>query len=271
VSGHYFEAMEIPVLRGRSVSEKDGTDSPRVVVISETVARHYWPNGDPVGSRIKLGNARSPWLTVVGVSGDTKNWFFADPEPAAYVPCRQLPQRSMAIYLRTLGDPGLLANSARAQLHNVDRSQPAYDVKSMQQIISEQTSGVRASAISMIVYALISLLLATTGIYAVISYSVAQRTREIGIRVALGAAQGQVLKLVVFQALRMAGLGLAIGIPAALVLIRIMSSVLYNVVAVDWITLGALTSALGASALLAGYIPARRATKVDPMVALRYE
>jgi len=164
-----------------------------------------------------------------------------------------------------------MANAARAQVRAVDKSQPVYDVKSMEQSVAEQTSGVGAAATSMTNYAAIALLLAITGIYAVISYSVARRTHEIGVRIALGAGQGDVLKMVVGQASRMAGLGLAIGIPVAYVLARIMSSVLYNVVALDLGTFVGFTALLGASALLASYLPARRAARVDAMVALRHE
>ncbi|MGA2325496.1 MAG: ABC transporter permease [Bryobacteraceae bacterium] len=271
VSEHYFQAMQLPVLRGRSISRQDGAESPRVVVLSETVAHHYWPGSNPIGQRIKLGDSRSPWLTVIGVSGDLKNWFNSEPMPAAYVPFFQAPQASMRVLMRTAADPMRMANAARAQVRAVDKSQPVYDVKSMEQSVAEQTSGVGAAATSMTNYAAIALLLAITGIYAVISYSVARRTHEIGVRIALGAGQGDVLKMVVGQASRMAGLGLAIGIPVAYVLARIMSSVLYNVVALDLGTFVGFTALLGASALLASYLPARRAARVDAMVALRHE
>jgi predicted permease len=270
-SSHYFETMEIPLLNGRLVSEQDGPETLRVVVLSDTVSRHYWPGSNPIGQRVRLGNSQSPWLTVIGVCGDVKEWFSGVPLPAAYVPYLQAPQLSMRLVLRTVGDPLQTANSARTQIRQEDRGQPVYDVKSMEQIISEQTSGVRIAATTMSTYATIALLLAITGVYAVISYSVAQRTHEIGVRIALGAAHGDVLKMVVGQALRMAMGGLAVGVPMAFILTRLMSSVLYNVVAADWITFGVFTALLGLSALLAGYIPARRVTKVDPLIALRHE
>jgi len=271
VSEHYFLAMGIPVLEGRSISRQDGAESPRVALVSESVARHYWPASDAIGRRIKLGNAQSPWLTVVGVCGDIKDWFTGEPQPAAYVSYFQAPQLSMMLLMRTAGDPMQIANAARAGIHGVDRNQPVYDLKSMEESISEQTSGVRSAAVTMSTYAAIALLLAVTGIYAVIAYSVVQRTHEIGLRLALGAGHGDIVRMVVGQAFRLAAIGLAIGIPVAFILTRIMASALYGVVSVDALTFVAFTVALAVSALLAGYIPARRAVRVDPMTALHHE
>ena len=274
-SSHYFETAELPIRLGRGISDQDGAESPRVVVLSESVVRHYWPDyprgADPVGRRIKLGNSQSPWLTVVGVSGDIKDWFTGEPRPAAYIPSAQAPQHAMTLLLRTAADPLAVAASARSAVRAVDRNPPVYDVKSMEQIIAVQTSGVEAAAFSMEIYAAIALLLAVTGIYALTSYSVAQRTHEIGIRMALGAGRGDVLKMVVRQSFRTAGAGLAIGLPAALILTKIMSSVLANVVPMDLRAVAAFTVLLGGSALLAAYIPARRAARVDPMVVLHHE
>jgi len=275
VSCHYFETMELPIRLGRGISDQDGVESPKVVVLSESVVRHYWPDyqrgAGPIGQHVKLGNAQSPWLRVAGVSGDTKEWFSGRPQPAAYVPSVQTPQRAMMLLLRTAGDPLGLAAPARAAVRAVDRNPPVYDVKSMDQIVAMQTSGVAAAAFSMETYAAIALLLALTGIYALASYSVAQRTHEIGIRMALGAGRGDVLKMVVRQSFRTAGTGLAIGLPAAVILTKIMSSVLLNVVPMDLRLVAAFTLLLGGAALRASYIPARRASRVDPMVALHHE
>ncbi|MGO9011194.1 MAG: ABC transporter permease [Bryobacteraceae bacterium] len=275
VSGHYFETMEFPIRRGRTISPHDGADAPRVVVLSETIARHYWPDfprtEDPVGHRVKLGNAQSPWLTVVGVAGDVKNWFSGQPQPVAYIPYAQAPSLVMTVLLRTTGDPLAAASGARALVRGVDRNPPIYDVKSMEQNIAWETSGVGGAAISMERYAFIALLLAITGIYAVTSYAVAQRTHEIGVRMALGARQADVLTMVVGQSFRMAGAGLAIGLPLAYVLTRIVSSLLYNVIPVDLYAFAGFTFLLGGAALLAGYFPAQRAAKVDPAVALHNE
>jgi putative ABC transport system permease protein len=271
VSEHYFQALGIPVLEGRSISRQDGAESTRVALVSESVARHYWPASDAVGRRIKLGNSQSPWLTVVGVCGDTKDWFTGAPQPAAYVPFLQAPQLSMLLLMRTVGDPMQIASAARAGIQAVDRNQPVYDLKSMEESIAEQTSGVRSSAITMSTYAAIALLLAVTGIHAVIAYSVAQRTHEIGLRLALGAGQGDIVRMVVGQAFRLAAIGLTIGIPIAFALTRVMANALYGVVSVDALTFVAFTLTLAAAALFAGYIPARRATRVDPVIALHHE
>ena len=271
VNNHYLAAMEIPVLRGRSISAQDGSTAPRVIVLSETIARHYWPDSDPIGSHIRLGDANSPWLTVVGVSGDVRQWFTGEVMPAGYISYLQSPSRTMSLRVRTTADPMSAAGGVRAKVSAVDRNQPVYDLKSMDQLLSEETSGVRVSASTMSMYALIALLLAATGIYAVISYSVVQRTHEVGVRMALGAGRPDVFRMMLMRSMKLAGIGLAIGVPAAIALTLVMSSVLYNVVALEWTMFVAFTAVLGLSAMLAGYVPARRASNVDPMVALRHE
>lgn len=271
ISSHFLEAMQIPVLRGRSISAQDGATAPKAIVLGESIARHYWPDSDPIGSHIRLGGAKSPWLTVVGVSGDVRQWFTGEPVPSAYVSYLQSPSRSMSLRIRTAADPMSAAGGARAKVREIDRNQPVYDVKSMDQILSEETSGVRVSASTMSMYAVIALLLAATGIYAVISYSVVQRTHEVGVRMALGAGSQDVLRMMLSRSAKLAGIGLAIGVPVAVALTLLMSSVLYNVVALEWTMFAAFTTVLGLSAMLAGYVPARRASKVDPMVALRHE
>lgn len=275
VSGHYFETMEFPIRQGRAISPQDGADSPRVVVLSETMARHYWPDfprsQDPVGRRVKLGNSQSPWLTVIGVSGDYKNWFTGEAIPFAYVPCTQAPSPVMRVLLRTTGDPLAAASGARALVRGVDRDPPIYEVESMEQHIAWESSGVGGAALSMEKYAVLALLLAITGIYAVMSYAVAQRTHEIGVRMALGARQADVLKMVLGQSFRGAGAGLAIGLPLAYILVRVASSVVYNVIVVDLYAFAAFAILLGLATLLATYFPAQRAAKVDPAVALHDE
>ncbi len=275
VSGHYFETMEFPIRHGRTISPQDGPDALRVVVLSETMARHYWPGypqtADPVGRRVKVGNAESPWLTVIGVSGDVKNWFTGLPSPMVYVPYAQGPSPVMTVLLRTNGDPLAVAGGARALVRGVDRNPPIYDVETMEQQLAWQSSGVGGCALSMEIYAVVALLLAITGIYAVTSYAVAQRTHEIGVRMALGARHADVLKMVLGQSFRTAGVGLAIGLGLAYVLTRVASSLLFNVIPVDLLAFASFTLLLAVATLLATYVPAQRAAKVDPAVALHNE
>ena len=274
-SGRYFETMEVPIRDGRGVSPEDSADSERIVVLSESVARHYWPGyprtESPIGHRIKLGGPQAPWLTVVGVVGDMRDWFYGYPDPFVYVPYAQSPSAVMDVLLRTAGDPLAMAPGARAMVRSVDRDPPIYDVESMEQRIAWETSGVGGAAYGMKKYAAIALLLALTGIYAVTAYIVAQRTHEIGVRMALGARQADVLKMIVVQSFRMAGTGLAIGLPLAYALTRVASSVLYNVIAVDLRAIAGFTALLALAALLAAYFPALRAARVDPAVALHEE
>ncbi len=272
VSANYFRAMGIPILRGRPVSEQDAAEAPLAAVLSESLVRHYWPRaGNPVGARVKVGGPQSPWLSVVGVVGDVKDWFSGEPEPAIYLSHLQRPQHSMKLLIRTSGDPLRLASGARAQVRSLDPDQPVYDVESMEQYLAGQTSGIRISATMIAVFAAMALVLAAAGIYGVISYSAAQRTHEMGVRMALGATRGDVLMAVVGPALKLALAGLAVGLPAAYAMSRAMSSTLFGVIALDVGTFAAFTLLLAAVALAACYIPARRATRVDPAVALRYE
>ena len=271
VGGQFFAALGLPILEGRAIAAQDGKDTQPVAVVSESVARHFWAAGDALGQHVRLRKGESPWLTVVGICGDVKDWFRGEPQPAVYLAFAQAPGAAARVLVRTGGDPALAAGPVRAAVRNVDPSQPIFDVKSMQQLISEETSGVRASAVVMTTYAVIALLLAVTGIYAVVSYSVAQRTHEIGLRIALGAAAAQVVRMTLRQAIGIAAAGLAIGVPVSLAFMRIMSSVLYNVVLVEPLVFTALAALLAAAVLLAGYIPARRAAAIDPLAAMRDE
>jgi predicted permease len=271
VAGQYFTALGVPILSGRAIAQQDGRDTQRVVVLSESIARHYWPNNDALGQHVRLQKGDARWLTVVGVCGDVKDWFSNDPIRRAYVPFAQTPAPAMEVLLRAGGDPDSIVGAMRAAVRDVDANQPVFDVKSMQQLISEETSGVRAAAVSMSSYAVIALLLAVTGIYASISYSVVQRTHEIGVRMALGAARGDVLKMTLMQGVGIAAIGLGVGVPVAFMLMKVMSSILYNVVLVEPLIFTVLTAILATSAILAGYIPARRAASIDPLTALRDE
>ena len=271
VTGQFARTLRLPLVQGRPIAYTDGPGFPPVVLLSESVARHYWPASSPIGSRLKLSAADPRWLTVVGVCGDVKDWFSNRPEPRVYVSFRQAPAAAVTVFVRTNADPAQAAPAARAEVRKLDPGQPVFDLKTMEQSIAEQTSGVRASAVSMATYAAIALFLAVTGIYAVISYSVAQRTREIGIRVALGARRTDILAMALRDAVRVGAIGLAIGVPATLAMLRAMSSVLYGVVRIDAGTFLGLTLLLALSAVAAGYVPAHRAARVDPVTALRAE
>ncbi len=272
VSPGYWDSLRIPRLAGRFLSRNDRSDSLPAVVVSAALARQYWPHADAIGRRIRLGNSEAPWRTIVGISGDTiQDWLTKRPVLAAYVPYTQMPPRAVHFSLRTTNDPMQLASAARAAIHEIDRDLPVYQLKSMERDIFEETSGVRASANTMSLYAVIALLLAATGIFAVISYFVVQRTHDFGVRMALGANARDVLRLTLGRTLQLTALGLAIGLPAAFALMDFMHALLYGIVTLDWITFLACTVILAGAALLASYIPARRASKIDPLVALRQE
>ncbi len=272
VSAGFLSSMRIPLLKGRFISEHDRPNSAPVVVISQSVARYYWPTSDPIGQRIKLGNSASPWLTIVGVSGSiVQDWLSGRPALSAYVPYTQHAAHSAQFVVRTYGDPTRAASAARSAVRKIDKDLPVYGLKSKQQLIFEQTSGIRAAARTMSTYAAVALLLAATGIFAVISYFVAQRTHDIGVRMALGAGSADVLKLTLSGTARLTLGGLLAGTVVALGLMRLVSSLLFNLVKLDAVTFLACATLLAFAALAASYLPAYRATRIDPLVALRQE
>jgi putative ABC transport system permease protein len=270
VSPGYFETMKIPLRQGRHFTDSDSPDSQPVVIVSQSVVNRNWPQTSPLGRSIQF-DGDPAWYTVVGVCGDLKEWFTREPQPAAYRPFAQSPQRHASLLLRTPGNPLNLADSARRQVYQVDPAQPVFNLDSMENVIAQVTSGVGAAANMMTIYGLIALLLAPAGIYSLSSYLMAQRTHEIGIRIALGAGRESILKLSLLQSGRLAGAGLAIGLVAAILLGRWMSSVLDSIVLLDWTTFAGVTLLLAACAFVAGYVPAHRAARIDPMEALRHE
>jgi putative ABC transport system permease protein len=270
-TAQYLRAMWIPLLKGRWISEQDGPDRLHVVVLSASVARQYWPTSNPIGERIKLGGSAAAWLTVVGVAGDVNDWFTGEPMPMAYVSHRQFPQASMQVLVRGRHNSRELAGSLRQAAEALDREQPVYNVHTLEQQMYEEMSGIRNAARMMTMYAVIALLLAVTGIYSISSFFVTERTREIGVRMSLGATRQTILKMVLSQSCTLTGIGLLIGVPAALGLTIGMSRALYNVVAIEPIAFALFIAVLGGAALVAGYVPAYRAAKVDPVVALRHE
>lgn len=268
----FLRAMHIPLLRGRAFAQSDGFDTQPVAMVSETLARRYWPSGEVVGKRIRLGDdAKEPWRTVVGVVGDIRMSSFDPPHATTYVPASQVPPQSTSFVVRTTGGPMSIAAAVRQQVTSVDASLPVYDLRSQEQIIGDNISGVQFSARMMIAFGVLSLLLAGAGIYAVMSYSVAQRTHEIGVRMALGARPSDVLRMIVVYTLKLTAIGVGIGLPLAFGVSRVLAGALLGVVRADTLVFVAFPIVLGAVALVAGYIPARWATRVDPMEALRCE
>jgi putative ABC transport system permease protein len=276
ISSHYFKTMAISLLKGREITETDKVESPPVVVISETTARLFWPSEDPLGKRIKVGvgpNNDNQWLTVIGVVKDVRNNELGiEPKPQMYLPHAQnefFDPRSLVV--RTNVDPLSLAATVRRTVWEIDKDQPVSDISSMEQVVSESVARQRFSMLLLGIFAALALVLAAVGIYGVMSYAVAQRTHEIGIRMALGAQRSDLLKLTIGQGLRLVVTGVVIGLAAALVLTRVMSSLLFGVSATDPITFLTISLVLVSVAVLASYIPAMRATRVDPIFALRYQ
>jgi putative ABC transport system permease protein len=281
VTGSYFHALGIPLIRGRYFTPDDRAGSLRVVIISEGLAKKYWPGEDPIGKRIKWGvpESHSPWLTVVGVVGDVKEGPLDLPtQPHTYQPLAQVNDgavvglaRSIHLAVLARGNPVTLTATLRNQLRGLDPGVPLTQVRAMNAIIESSMSPRRFTTLLLAAFALVALLLASIGLYGVIAYSVSQRTHEIGVRMALGAQKSDVLGLVVRQGMILAIIGVGIGIAGALGLTRFLASLLYGVKPTDPLTFIIAALVLGGIALLACYIPARRAAKVDPMVALRYE
>ncbi len=272
VSGKYFETVGARLLEGRYLNDLDGATSPLVVVVNQTMARTYWPRESALGHRVRTSGPNSPWRTIVGVVADIKN--AAVDRPAGtelYFPFSQLPSRLSWVVLRTQGDPMSLVGAARRAIQSVDRALPISNIGSMEDVMSRARSRPRFLTLLLTMFSSLSLILAALGIYGVISYAVAQRTNEIGIRMALGAQGGDVIRLVGAQGARLAVAGTVIGGVGALALTRVLKDMLFGVSSVDPLTFLAMAGALIAVTLFACYIPARRASRVDPLIALRYE
>ena len=275
ISPGYLDTMSIPVLRGRGLTEQDTETTPNVVVISETMARRYWPGEDAVGKRIAVGRIRKPedWVQVVGVAKDVRQFELnAEPKPQMYLTYRQMGFfDSRDLVVKTDVDPASMAATVRKAVWEIDKDQPVSNIQTMDQILAESIARQRFSMLVLAIFAAVALVLAGVGIYGVMSYSVAQRTHEIGIRMALGAQTGAVLKLAVGYGMKLVIAGIAIGLIAAFALTRVMSTLLFGVTATDPTTFALISLLLIAVAVLASYVPARRATRVNPIIALRYE
>ncbi|MFI5126165.1 MAG: ABC transporter permease [Candidatus Acidiferrales bacterium] len=269
----YLQTMQIPLLAGREFTERDNQNSARVMIINQTMARQFWPNESPIGKRVTMKDWGPP-LTgeIVGVAGDVKiNGLDAAIGPAIYWPYSQFPVNFNAIVVRGDTDPLRLVSAVKSQIWSVDKNQPISKIATMEQVLSDSIAQRRLYLVLLGVFAGAALLLAAVGIYGVMSYSVSQRTHEMGIRLALGAPQTEILKLILGRGAKLALLGVATGILAATALTRLMSSLLFGVSPSDPATLAAVAVLLMLVAMAACYIPARRAMRVDPMIALRYE
>ena len=273
ITPDYFRAMGIPLLRGRTFAWADNEGSLPVAIISESAARQYWPDEDAMGKRVKLEDGSAPvWRQVIGIVGDVRQDSVVEAaRPEVYAPLLQAPVPYMALIVRTRTPPAALTAAVRQAVMAVDKDQPLFQVETMQQVVDDSVAGRRFQMSLLAVFATIALGLAAIGIYGLMSYTVNQRTHEIGIRMALGAKRGEILHLVVRHGMMLAIVGVVLGTVGALLLTRFLSSMLYGVGANDPTTLLSVATLLIGVAALASYIPARRATRVDPMVALRYE
>ncbi|HKG78738.1 MAG TPA: ABC transporter permease [Pyrinomonadaceae bacterium] len=276
VSADYFTTMQIPLVGGQFFSSEDGPQSPPVVLVNQAMANRYWPNQDPLGKRIKIGNpdSKSPWFTVKGLVKDSAQSSLDEGiNPEIYFALGQMAgrYRRMNLAVRTSVDPKSTLAAIQSAIREVDKDQPVYQVQTIDELIRDSVSTRRFALTILILFAALALVLAVSGIYGVISYSVSQRTQEIGIRMALGARATDVLRLVLGQFMRLTVIGVALGLVGAYLLTRLMTSLLFGVTPTDITTFVLVSVGLSLVALIACLIPARRATKVDPLVALKYE
>ena len=268
---YYFHTMQIPLLKGRVFTDQDRAESALAVIINQTMARRYWPNEDPIGKQLRFpeGNVIG---SIVGVVGDVKHGSLDEPEtPQLYVPYAQRPFIFATLVVRTQPEPMSLANAVRGAVWSVDKDQPVWKVRTLESLVDRSANQNRFVMLLLIIFSALALVLAAIGIYGVISYSVSQRTQEIGVRLALGAQRGDIYRLVVGQGLTLTLIGVAAGLGASWGLTRFLSDLLFGVSSTDAVTFAGISILLTGVAWLACYLPARRATQVDPMIALRYE
>jgi len=275
VSPEYISTLGIPLLRGRTFTDQDNEKAPLAGMINAMVAHRFFPNEDPIGKRFMFGHPSSDppkWYTIVGVVSDTRLYGLANPARLeVYLSFRQNPRNSMALVVKSGADPASLTSAVREVVQSIDKDQPVFAISTMEELVRNSVATRRMTLVLLGLFSGLALVLGAIGIYGVISYSVAQRTHEIGIRMALGAPRSGVFRLVVGEGLKLAGVGIAIGIAAAFGLARLMSSLLFGISATDFETFAGVAVLLALVALLACYVPARRAMRVDPTVALRYE
>jgi putative ABC transport system permease protein len=272
----YFKTLGIPFIKGRDFDSRDQQKSPQVIIVSETFVRRHFPGEEVIGKKIKPGistvGEETPWREIVGVVADVRNRALnMEPRAVYYVPQTQVPFNQMIMVVKTTGDPHSLISAASKEVAAIDADLPVFGVKTMEEYISSSVSTPRFNTTLLSIFAAVALILTVVGLYGVMSYSVAQRTNEIGIRLALGAQTRDVLKLILSQGLRLILLGLGIGLLGAFALMKIISGLLFGVTTKDPLTFAAAAVVLSFVALFACYVPARRATRVDPLEALRYE
>jgi putative ABC transport system permease protein len=277
IASDYFKALQVPLVSGRFITSSDTATGTPIAIIDENARRAYWPNEDPIGKQIALtseGTDQNPlWRTIVGVVGSVKHDSVVvnETKGQVFLPHAQFPDPWMKIVVRTNQDPGAVAAAIRNQVMALDPEQPIFQVRSMQSLLDESVAQPRFNTLLLTLFASLALVLAAIGIYGVMSYAVTQRTHEIGVRMALGAQQNDVLRMIVANAMWLAVIGLVAGLVGSLIATRLLSGLLFEVNPTDPLTFLVITAILGLIALLAGFIPARRATRVDPIVALRYE
>jgi len=272
VSRDYFQTMGIPLLRGRIFTERDTTGSTPVAIISQSLAQRGWPDQNPLGKRFSFAGMREQSFEVVGVVGNVRGLDFVEqPWPQMYFPILQQPQNAAFLVIHGTLNPTAITTALRGVVRSVDKNEPISSLSTMEQLISQSVSEPRFRTLLLGIFAGLAFLLAVVGIYGIVSYSVSQRTHELGIRMALGAERDDVLGLVVGQGMALTLIGIAVGLLAAFGLTRLLSSFLYGIRPTDPVTFVVVSAVFIAVALIASYIPARRATKVDPIVALRYE
>lgn len=270
----YFSTMKIPLIRGRFFDDRDAMESQPVAIIDETMQRKYWPNEDPVGKRITFqGGQQNPiWREIIGVVGHVKHrGLEGESRVQYYIPHTQVQNPNMNLVIRTNTDPSSLTGAVRGAISGLDKDLPVFRVKTMEQFVIDSMAQRRFAMTLLGIFASVALALAVVGLYGVLSYSITQRSHEIGVRMALGAQVRDVLRLVVGQGMLLAMIGVALGTVAAFLLTRLMENLLFGVKASDPLTFVAIAFLLTLVALVACFVPARRATKVDPIVALRYE
>jgi putative ABC transport system permease protein len=272
ISPGYLRAMRIPLISGREIEEQDRAGAPLVALVNESAARQFWPGEDPIGRRLKMGDTKGPWRTVVGVVGDVLHKSLDAPHTLQiYLPHAQFTDSDMLLVVRTSLEPSSLAATVRGAIAGIDPQAPITNLATMEEVVSASVAQQRFGVLLFGLFAAIALLLAAVGMYGVISYGVAQRTHEIGIRMALGARRSDVMRLIVEEGMKPALVGAVVGLAAAIGLTRLLASLLYGVTPTDPVVFASVSALLVGVALLACYIPARRAVRVHPMIALRYE